>query len=76
MFDTLEKYEEMTQKQLADSKINKVLKKIVGLKEGEIPAEAEAKYNFKKRAEALWQKWSVSSASSARLAYSWAVQVG
>ena len=64
VFDTLEKYEEMTVKQLQDSKISKVLKKIVGLKPGEIPQESEDKHKFKERAEKLHSKWQVSLSQS------------
>lgn len=47
----------MTQKQLQDSKISKVLKKILTLKEGDIPADEEEKYQFKPRSEKLIAKW-------------------
>ncbi|KDN51427.1 hypothetical protein K437DRAFT_254839 [Tilletiaria anomala UBC 951] len=63
VFETLEAYTDMTQKQLQDSKILKVLKKIIGLKDGEIPADAESKYNFKSRADKLYSKWADTLAS-------------
>lgn len=57
VFQTVEGYKEMTVPQLTQSKIGKVMNRIVKLTH--IPLEEQ--YHFKERAQALCDRWKVSS---------------